>query len=102
MLSLEISTPRLVLRPALPTDSRTITALVADPRIYRNVGRIAPGQSQDETRAFLERAKQGHFAGTDHVCVVERKGELIGCVGVRRQTTRRTARPARAAVPPRR
>jgi RimJ/RimL family protein N-acetyltransferase len=88
VLSLEISTPRLALRPALPTDSRAITALVADPRIHRNVGRIAPGQSQDETRDFLECAKQGHFAGTDHVCVVERKGELIGCVGVRRQTTR--------------
>lgn len=88
MLSLEISTPRLVLRPALPTDARTITALVADPRIHRNVGRIAPGQTQDETRAFLKATQEGHYAGTDHVCVIERAGEVIGCVGAHRASMR--------------
>ena len=88
MLSLDISTPRLVLRPVSTTDAHAITVHVADPRIHRNVGRIPPGQTQDQTLAFLKTVQDGHAAGTDHVCAIERKGELVGCVGAHRASRR--------------
>lgn len=84
MLDLELTTSRLQLRPAHENDARIVAELVADPLIHRNVARIPPGQSVDETAAFLRRVREGHVAGTDHVCAVELGGDLIGLVGLHR------------------
>jgi len=77
----EIKTGRLTLRFPELGDAARICALVQDPRIYRNVGRIPARQSLEDTEAFIARSRESREAGTGVGFVIEAGGELVGIVG---------------------
>lgn len=84
-MALEISTDRLRLRLAEPHDAPQLTALVADPRVHQRLANVPPGQSVDETAAFLAGARKGHESGREHVFVIEADGRAAGLVGLARK-----------------
>lgn len=76
-----LHTERLVLRRYRKDDAETINRYVRDPRIYRNVGKIPPNQTVDDTRAFLARSAESWREGTGFGLAVTLDGALIGIVG---------------------
>lgn len=83
-----IETDRLILRSTRISDAPRVTEIVTDPRIYENVARIAPKQTEAETTAWLETHAQGDQAGTDHVFAITEPDErLIGMIGLHRSET---------------
>ncbi|MGB3627645.1 MAG: GNAT family N-acetyltransferase, partial [Henriciella sp.] len=56
-----------------------------DPRIYEKVARIPPGQTLDQSEAFLRAVIQGRDLDTDHVFAMELAGALIGVMGAHRK-----------------
>lgn len=81
----EIKTDRLTLRFPTEADAPAIHALVQDPRIYRNVGRIPPRQSLDDTLAYVARSRSRREAGTSIGFTINHGGELVGNAGARQQ-----------------
>ena len=76
-----IHSDRLILRPFVAADAVRVTACINDPRIYRNVGRIKPGQTEDETRQWIASHPLGEAADTDHVRAIFAGDKLVGAVG---------------------
>lgn len=76
-----VSTARLRLRPLLQADAERINACVRDPRIYRNVGRIASNQTLEDTRAFIARNAQNWTEGRNYGFGILNVDDLIGVVG---------------------
>jgi len=81
MAAEEIRTERLLLRRYRDEDAGPINALVQDPRIYRNVGRIPPNAPLDRTRDFIARATAGWEDGTALGFAVTLDGAIVGTVG---------------------
>jgi len=84
MSETELETERLRLRPVTPQDSGRITRIVNDPRIYRMVSRIPPGQTKAQTLAWIMSHERGREADTDHVFAITASGDLIGVIGAHR------------------
>ncbi|MEO0981305.1 MAG: GNAT family N-acetyltransferase [Pseudomonadota bacterium] len=76
-----IDTARLHLRPPRAEDAEPLNALIQDPRVYRNVGRIPPNAPLQNTREFIERTAASRAARTGLSCLIFRDGELIGTTG---------------------
>jgi RimJ/RimL family protein N-acetyltransferase len=85
-MSDEIHSERLLMRAYVSGDAARVTTCINDPRIYRNVGRIKPGQSEDETRQWIASHPLGRAADTDHVWAIISDDILIGAVGAHRRT----------------
>ena len=79
-----IESPRLVLRAAQPADAGWVTQAVNDPRIYTMVSRIAPGQTEAVSEAFLEDQDAAWRLGTARVFSILAGGHPVGMVGVHR------------------
>ena len=80
----EIRTERFVMRQPALEDADEVTRLVADPRIYRNVARIPPEQSREDTGRWILNALRGEELGTDQVFLILKEGAIIGTVGAHR------------------
>ncbi len=80
--------PRLVLRAARPSDAGWVTEAVNDPRIYTMVSRIAPGQTEAESAAFLADQETAWALGTARVFAILAGGQPVGMVGVHRPDRR--------------
>ena len=80
----QIETDRFLLRRVTPLDAQRITDCIADPRIYRMVSSIAPGQSLERTQAWIATLEQGRIDDTDHVFALEKNEELVGVIGADR------------------
>jgi RimJ/RimL family protein N-acetyltransferase len=80
----EIVTPRLALRRVSPADCSPITEAVNDPRIYRMVARIPPGQTKAQTLAWIATHDRGRQADTDHVFAIVWQGAFSGVIGAHR------------------
>ncbi len=81
MTAEELRTDRLVLRRYRYEDAGPINALVQDPRIYRNVGRIPPNAPLSRTQGFIARSRAGWEDGTELGFAVTLDGAIIGTVG---------------------
>ena len=77
----EIQTSRLVLRPYRDADAVVLTRLINDPRIYRNVGRIPPGQPVEETRRIQRERAVANAAGKSAGFCAYLGDELVGMAG---------------------
>ena len=84
MSETEIQTPRLALRRITPHDCGPITEAVNDPRVYRMIARVPPGQTRAQTLAWIATHDTGRAADTDHVFAVTDGSTLLGCVGAHR------------------
>ncbi len=82
-----IATDRLILRPVQISDARAITDAVQDARVYRNVARIAPGQTLAMTLAWLATVADKP-APNDRVFAITHDGALIGLTGAHRAHAR--------------
>lgn len=78
-MSEEIATERLVLRPARRTDAEMIVPFCREPLIYRNLARMKPDQTLEETRAFLAKVEETPAA---HVYTVWADDSFLGLCGV--------------------
>lgn len=83
----EIHTARLILRPVTPQQSGPITKAVNDPRVYRMVARIPPGQTKAQTLAWIATHERGRATDTDHVFAVTLDRAFIGVTGAHRAAT---------------
>ena len=86
-MTAEISTERLHLRPVTPQDSGRITEVVADPRIYRMLARVPPGQTKAQTLAWIMTHDRGRAEDLDHVYAITKDGVLLGVTGAHRAST---------------
>ena len=84
MSETELQTERLRLRPVPPHDSGRITGIVNDPRIYRMVARIPPGQTKAQTLAWIATHAESRAASKGYVFGVETGGVLQGVIGAHR------------------
>ena len=84
-MSETINTGRLLLRRFESDDAARVTMCINDPRIYRMVGRIKPGQSDAETLQWIGSHAAGAEAGTDHVWAILADDLLVGAVGAHRR-----------------
>lgn len=75
----EITSERLGLRRVRVDDAALIVPFCTDPRIYRNLARMKPDQTLDETRTFLASAEKNPDA---HVYTVWRDQEFLGLCGI--------------------
>lgn len=80
----EISTARLALRRLTPQDSGPVTEAVNDPRVYRMVARIPPGQTKAQTLAWIATHDRGRREDINHVFGIVHSGALAGVVGAHR------------------
>lgn len=77
-----ISSERLVLRRIHPDDAAWMNACVRDPRVYRNVGKIPPDQTLENTQAFIGRSAASWDAGDGYGFIIEGPAGLpIGVIG---------------------
>lgn len=76
-----IRTDRLELRRVRMDDAPWINACVRDPQIYRNVGKIPPDQTLEDTKAFLERSRTSWDEGTGYGFIIETGTLPVGMVG---------------------
>lgn len=86
-MTAEISTERLHLRPVTPHDSGRITEVVADPRVYRMLARVPPGQTKAQTLAWIMTHDRGRAEDLDHVYAITNDGVLLGVTGAHRAST---------------
>jgi RimJ/RimL family protein N-acetyltransferase len=87
MSETELRSERLTLRRVTPRDSGPITEAVNDPRVYRMVSRIPPGQTRAQTLAWIATHDAGHAAGTGHVFALTQGTALLGVIGAHRTAT---------------
>jgi RimJ/RimL family protein N-acetyltransferase len=83
-----IHTARLILRNVTPGDAAPITTAVQDPGVYRNVARLAPGQTLEMTLAWLV-SNNPDADDLNHVFAITREGTFIGLFGAHRLAARR-------------
>ncbi len=88
-MTLTLDTPRLHLRPVRIEDARPITEAVQDPRVYRNVARIPPGQTLAMTLTWLSSLNQSNSATNYVWAITERPHDkLIGLIGAQQRWQR--------------
>lgn len=80
----EFTTARLALRPVSPRDAGPITEAVNDPRVYRMLARVPPGQTKAQTLAWIATHDTGRAADTDHTFAITQAGDLLGVIGAHR------------------
>lgn len=80
----DVSTPRLILRRVVPQDSGPITEAVNDPRVYRMLARVPPGQSKAQTLAWIATHDRGRAEDTNHVFAIVKGGVFAGVTGAHR------------------
>jgi RimJ/RimL family protein N-acetyltransferase len=84
MSDTELRTARLLLRRVAPHDSGPITQAVNDPRIYRMLARVPPGQTKAQTLAWIAGHDRARAEDTGHVFAITRDGVLAGVTGAQR------------------
>lgn len=77
----EIHTDRFILRRYRDDDVARINECVRDPRIYRNVGKIPPNQTLEDTREFITRTRRNWDTGEAFGFAVTRDEQIVASVG---------------------
>jgi RimJ/RimL family protein N-acetyltransferase len=77
-----IVTDRLVLRKPMAEDIADINVLANNINVARMLSRMPHPYSQDDARAFVEKASAGGFDGCIYACTLAENGKFIGCAGL--------------------
>jgi len=77
-----IQTESLVLRAVTHEDAARINAYINDPRIYKNVARIAPNQSLDQTQDWISTLAPNRRAGLSFTYAICRDDILAGIISL--------------------
>jgi RimJ/RimL family protein N-acetyltransferase len=83
-MSDEMRTKRLILRPVRPVDAGPITEIIQDPRIHRNLARVAPNQNKAQTLAWIATHDLGRENDTGHVFAITLDDGFLGIMGANR------------------
>lgn len=79
-MNIQTASGRLELRPLRIADVEQVNACVRDPRIYRNVGKIPPNQTLENTKNFISDCqKKTEQREAFTFAIVEDIG-IVGCV----------------------
>lgn len=87
--AIEIETQRLGLRRLAPRDAGPVTDAVNDPRVYRMLAPVRPGQSKAETLAWFATHDSTRRSETGHVFAITSRqtGAFAGVISAHRQRT---------------
>lgn len=86
--AIEIETQRLGLRRLIPSDAGPVTEAVNDPRIYRMLAPVPPGQTKAQTLAWFATHDRARHDDLAHVfCIEARNGGFCGVISVQRART---------------
>lgn len=81
----EIETQRLVLRRLAPPDAGPLTEAINDPRIYRMLASVPPGQTKAQTLAWIATHARQQDENTGHYFVIAPDGgEPAGLISATR------------------
>lgn len=84
--AIEIETQRLGLRRLVPADAGPFAEAVNDPRIYRMLASVPPGQTKAQTLAWIATHARQRDANIGHFFVIAPKaGEPSGIISATRQ-----------------
>jgi RimJ/RimL family protein N-acetyltransferase len=83
--AIEIETQRLGLRRLVPADAGPFTEAVNDPRVYRMLASVPPGQTKAQTLAWIATQARQREENTGHYFIIAPKsGEPSGIISATR------------------